>query len=95
MQSLILQVKETLPEEILSKMHAAPKPDVPIIDAHDLPNADGLMFGFPTRHALLHCCGTLAQPHARACSYTYIAVTCMRATLPDNSKPSVASLVPL
>ena len=56
-------MKETLPEEILAKMHAAPKPDVPIIDAHDLPNADGLMFGFPTRHALLYCCWLL-----RACA---------------------------
>ena len=88
-------MKETLPEEILAKMHAAPKPDVPIIDAHDLPNADGLMFGFPTRHALLHCCCTLAQPHARACSYTYIALTCMSATLADTCQPSLASLVHL
>lgn len=45
------QVQETLPDEILAKMHAAPKPDVPIMDPHDLPNADGLMFGFPTRSA--------------------------------------------
>ena len=46
-----LQVQETLPDEILAKMHAAPKPDVPTMDPHDLPNADGLMFGFPTRSA--------------------------------------------
>ena len=44
-------MKETLPEDILAKMHAAPKPDVPIIDPHDLPNADGFLFGFPTRRA--------------------------------------------
>lgn len=44
-------MQETLPDEILAKMHAAPKPDVPIMDPHDLPNADGLMFGFPTRYA--------------------------------------------
>lgn len=44
-------MKETLPEDILAKMHAAPKPDVPIIDPHDLPNADGFLFGFPTRCA--------------------------------------------
>ena len=58
----MVQVNETLPEDILAKMHAAPKPEVPIINAHDLPNADGLMFGFPTRHALLDCSCMLAQP---------------------------------
>lgn len=41
---------EILPEEVLTKMKAAPKPEnVPIIDAQDLPNANGLIFGFPTR----------------------------------------------
>ena len=88
-------MKETLPEEILAKMHAAPKPDVPIINAHDLPNADGLMFGFPTRRALLCCCYTLAQPHVRACGYIYIVLTCMSATLADTCQPSLASLVHL
>ncbi|CAK0785724.1 hypothetical protein CVIRNUC_008935 [Coccomyxa viridis] len=48
-EGILYQVNETLPEDILAKMHAAPKPEVPIINAHDLPNADGLMFGFPTR----------------------------------------------
>ena len=91
----MLQVKETLPEEILAKMHAAPKPDVPIIDAHDLPNADGLMFGFPTRHALLHCSCTLAQPHARAYSYTYSAFTCKIASLAGSCQPYFANLIPL
>ncbi len=30
-------------------MHAAPKADYPIIDPHTLPEADGFVFGFPTR----------------------------------------------
>ncbi len=47
---LLLQVPETLPEEVLTKMHAPPKPDVPIISAADLPEADGFIFGFPTRY---------------------------------------------
>lgn len=42
---------ETLTEEVLGKMHAPPKPDVPIADVHDLPNADGFVFAFPTRYA--------------------------------------------
>ena len=46
------QIPETLPEEVLAKMHAAPKPDVPLADVHDLPNYDGLLIGFPTRCAL-------------------------------------------
>ncbi len=44
-----VQVPETLPAEVLEKMHAAPKPDVPVITAADLPEADGFIFGFPTR----------------------------------------------
>ncbi|KAJ2887717.1 hypothetical protein GGI21_006832, partial [Coemansia aciculifera] len=44
------QVAETLSEEILTKMHAAPKPDLPIIKAQDLVEADGFLFGFPTRY---------------------------------------------
>lgn len=42
-------MKETLSDDILTKMHAAPKADHPIMDPHDLPNHAGLMFGFPTR----------------------------------------------
>lgn len=42
---------ETLPEGVLAKMHAPPKPDVPILDVHELPKADGFIFGFPTRWA--------------------------------------------
>ncbi|KAJ2033563.1 hypothetical protein H4S04_002698 [Coemansia sp. S16] len=44
------QIAETLSDEILTKMHAAPKPDLPIITANDLVEADGFMFGFPTRY---------------------------------------------
>ncbi len=44
------QVAETLPPELLEKIHAAPKDeDVPIITADKLPEADGLIFGLPTR----------------------------------------------
>lgn len=46
----IYQVKETLPEEILKKMWAAPKPDYPVIDPHDLVKPDGFLFGVPTRY---------------------------------------------
>ncbi|KAJ2819404.1 hypothetical protein FBU31_005546, partial [Coemansia sp. 'formosensis'] len=44
------QIAETLSDEILAKMHAPPKPDLPIITAADLVEADGFMFGFPTRY---------------------------------------------
>lgn len=49
-EGILYQVAETLPEEVLTKMHAAPKPDVPVITAADLPNADGFIFGMPTRY---------------------------------------------
>ncbi|KAI8976921.1 NAD(P)H:quinone oxidoreductase, type IV [Pilobolus umbonatus] len=48
-QAKIFQVPETLSDEILTKMHAPPKPDVPIITVNDLTEADGVIFGIPTR----------------------------------------------
>ncbi|ORZ13265.1 flavo protein-like protein [Absidia repens] len=45
----IFQVKETLSEEILGKMKAPPKPDLPVITAAQLTEADGILFGVPTR----------------------------------------------
>ncbi|CAI2162849.1 3957_t:CDS:2 [Funneliformis geosporum] len=45
----LYQVPETLPQEVLTKMHAPPKPELPIITADKLAEADGFLFGFPTR----------------------------------------------
>eukprot|EP00884_Botryococcus_braunii_P016105 jgi/Botrbrau1/3178/Bobra.37_2s0008.1 len=45
----LLITQETLPDEVLEKMHAPPKPDVPFITDADLGHADGYVFGFPTR----------------------------------------------
>ena len=47
------QVPETLPQEVLSKMHAPPKSEVPHLDAKDLAEADGFLFGFPTRYGMM------------------------------------------
>ena len=47
------QVPETLPAEVLGKMGAPPKSDVPIIAPNDLPEADGLLLGFPTRFGMM------------------------------------------
>ena len=44
---------ETLPEEVLGKMHAPPKPDVPIITSNMLTDFDGFVFGTPTRQSTL------------------------------------------
>jgi len=52
-EGVLYQVAETLPAEVLEKMHAPPKPDVPVISAADLPNADGFIFGFPTRFGMM------------------------------------------
>jgi len=47
----LLQIKETLSDDVLAKMGAAPKPaDVPIAQVEDLPNYDALIFGAPTRY---------------------------------------------
>jgi len=45
----LFQVPETLPKEVLEKMHAPPKPDVPVATPQDLAEADGIIFGIPTR----------------------------------------------
>jgi NAD(P)H dehydrogenase (quinone) len=46
---LFFQVAETLSEELLVKLHAPPKSDVPVITAEQLAEADGILFGVPTR----------------------------------------------
>ena len=49
-EAKLWQVAETLPAEVLTKMHAPPKAaDVPTITAADLVNAHGIIFGMPTR----------------------------------------------
>ncbi|KAI9482104.1 hypothetical protein IWW42_000272 [Coemansia sp. RSA 1085] len=47
------QIAETLSDEILAKMHAPPKADIPIINTSQLPEADGFLFGFPTRYGTM------------------------------------------
>ncbi|KAL3665542.1 flavodoxin-like fold protein [Phytophthora oleae] len=48
-EATIYQFAETLSEEILTKMHAPPKKDHPIATPETLKEADGILFGFPTR----------------------------------------------
>ena len=46
----LFQVAETLPQDVLDKMHAPPKAeDVPFITSEQLREADGFVFGMPTR----------------------------------------------
>jgi NAD(P)H:quinone oxidoreductase type IV len=42
-------VPETLPQEVLNKMHAPPKSNIPPIDPATLEKYDAFMFGIPTR----------------------------------------------
>lgn len=77
-----LQVQETLPDVVLEKMHAPPKPDVPFIEVADLVNADGFVFGFPTR-----CTSTYCNTRAHFHSHSHSRV-CVRAiSLPPLSPP--------
>lgn len=46
----IFQVPETLPDDVLAKMGAAPKPDFPIITPDKLTEYDGFMFGISGRY---------------------------------------------
>lgn len=49
----IYQIDETLSEEILNKMHAPPKKDFPSATPDVLKEADGVLFGFPSRFGML------------------------------------------
>ncbi|KZV16039.1 hypothetical protein F511_26168, partial [Dorcoceras hygrometricum] len=50
----LFQVAETLPDEVLAKMYAPPKPaDIPLITPNQLVEADGLIFGMPTRFGMM------------------------------------------
>ncbi|RFU25333.1 hypothetical protein B7463_g11001, partial [Scytalidium lignicola] len=47
----LYQVPETLPEDVLAKMHAPPKPsNIPVASAEILTNYDAFLFGIPTRY---------------------------------------------
>ncbi|KAF5349232.1 hypothetical protein D9756_009480 [Leucocoprinus leucothites] len=46
----IFQVPETLPEDVLGKLHAPPKPDFKVLEHNDLVNYDAFLFGIPTRY---------------------------------------------
>ncbi|EJD54636.1 1,4-benzoquinone reductase [Auricularia subglabra TFB-10046 SS5] len=46
----IYQVAETLPQEVLTLMHAPPKPAYPVITPAELPQFDAFIFGVPTRY---------------------------------------------
>ncbi|KAL7330974.1 hypothetical protein PS15p_203234 [Mucor circinelloides] len=48
----VFQVAETLSDEILSKMQAPAKPDLPIMTVDKLAEPDGVIFGLPTRFGL-------------------------------------------
>ncbi|KIM93809.1 hypothetical protein OIDMADRAFT_45954 [Oidiodendron maius Zn] len=45
----IYQVAETLPQEVLTMMHAPPKSDYPVVGARIMEKYDAFLFGIPTR----------------------------------------------
>lgn len=49
-QADIFQIAETLPEDILAKMHAPPKSSIPVVEPAKLLEYDGILFGIPTRY---------------------------------------------
>jgi len=49
-QATIYQIPETLPQEILAKMHAPAKPDYEIITPDKLATFDAFLLGIPTRY---------------------------------------------
>uniref|UniRef100_A0A0D6R4Y1 NAD(P)H dehydrogenase (quinone) n=1 Tax=Araucaria cunninghamii TaxID=56994 RepID=A0A0D6R4Y1_ARACU len=52
-EATLWQVPETLPEKVLEKMKAPPKKEVPIITPEKLAEADGFIFGFPSRFGMM------------------------------------------
>jgi NAD(P)H dehydrogenase (quinone) len=69
---------ETLSDEVLTKMHAPPKQDVPIITVDELKEADAILWGIPTRFgtmpaqikSFLDATGQLWQSGALAGKFT-------------------------
>ncbi|KAI9093822.1 NAD(P)H:quinone oxidoreductase, type IV, partial [Phlyctochytrium arcticum] len=51
-EAKLWRVQETLSEEVLDKMHAAKFDDIPVIEPSQLTEADGYLFGIPTRYGL-------------------------------------------
>ena len=50
----LFQIPETLPKEVLEKMGAPPKAaDVPVITTEQMSQADGFLFGIPTRFGMV------------------------------------------
>lgn len=49
----IYQVPETLPDDVLAKMHAPPKGDYPIITADKMKDYDGFVFGISGRYGMV------------------------------------------
>ncbi|KAI8374255.1 NAD(P)H:quinone oxidoreductase, type IV [Radiomyces spectabilis] len=45
----MFQVQETLSDDVLKMIKAPPKPDIPVIKPEQLAEADGILFGMPTR----------------------------------------------
>ncbi|XVE87265.1 hypothetical protein DITRI_Ditri18aG0102900 [Diplodiscus trichospermus] len=53
-EAVLYRVPETLPADVLQHMKAPPKdPEVPEIKAAELAEADGVLFGFPTRYGCM------------------------------------------
>ncbi|KAL7246744.1 hypothetical protein ACSBR2_001787 [Camellia fascicularis] len=53
-EGVLYRVPETLSPEVLDQMKVPPKGDeVPVISAEQLVEADGLLFGFPTRYGCM------------------------------------------
>ncbi|OJK01098.1 hypothetical protein ASPACDRAFT_77992 [Aspergillus aculeatus ATCC 16872] len=46
----IYQVAETLPNDVLAKMHAPPKSSYPVVEPNTLLEYDAVLFGIPTRY---------------------------------------------
>jgi hypothetical protein len=46
---IVTRVAETLPQEVLTKMYAPPKPNYPIITPEILSTFDAFVLGIPTR----------------------------------------------
>ncbi|KNA21634.1 hypothetical protein SOVF_041140 [Spinacia oleracea] len=52
-EAKLWQVPEILSDEVLGKMSAPAKSDAPIITPNELAEADGFIFGFPTRFGMM------------------------------------------
>lgn len=61
------RIAETLPDEVLTKMYAPPKPAYPVLAPADIANFDAFLMGIPTRFGNFPTQWKVRDPSSHLC----------------------------